>query len=350
MRVNAKDVSISKGWRAPRPELFPCIKVGVARLVGVGAAVMMAGAVTVPAWAQAFPTKPIRLILPYSPGGATDILGRIASQGYSERLGQPVLADNRPGAGGYLGLELAARARADGYTMVLAALVVASGPTLYPKMQFNPRKDLTPIVQLSQSPNVVLVHPSSPARTLNDLIDQARASPGKLNYASSGVGSPLHLAAELLKNVTKTNFVHVTYKGGGPALAGLMGGEVQMMVLGAAALPQIRAGKVRALAVLGEERWSELPDVPTALEVGVKDVVVPSWHGLLAPAGTPRQIINRLNKEWVNIAAVEETRTTMQKLGFEPVTGTPEQFAKYIDAETQRWARVIKEANIAAAQ
>jgi tripartite-type tricarboxylate transporter receptor subunit TctC len=317
---------------------------------GSVAAVLTAGALASPASAQAFPTKPIRLILPFPPGGATDLLGRIVSQAYGEQLGQPVLADNRPGAGGYLGLELASRARPDGYTMVIASLVLVSGPSLYPKLAFNPQRDLMPITQLTQSPNAVLVHPSSPAKSLRELLDLARASPGKLNYASSGAGSPLHLSAELLKSVTKTDFVHVAYKGSGPALAGLVGGEVQMMVMGAAALPQIRAGKARALAVLGNERWGELPDVPTAQEVGVKDVVVPSWHGLLAPAGTSRPLVNRLNAAWGKVASAPEARATLQKAGFEPVSGTPEQFGKLIAAETQRWARVIKEANISGEQ
>jgi tripartite-type tricarboxylate transporter receptor subunit TctC len=193
----------------------------------------------------------------------------------------------------------------------------------------------------------VLIHPSLPAKTLKELVEYARANPGKLNYGSSGVGSPVHLSVELLKSLTKIDVVHVAYKGGGgPAMTALMGGEVQMMVLGPAALPQIQAGKVRALAVLSSERWSYLPDVPTAKEAGIDNLVVTGWHGLLAPAGTPRDIVSRLNQEWVKIAAMPDTREKMQKPGFEPVSGTPEQFSEFVKSETARWSRVIKEAKI----
>jgi tripartite-type tricarboxylate transporter receptor subunit TctC len=303
-------------------------------------------AVAAPSWGQTYPNRPLRLILPFPPGGATDILGRIAGQALSERLGQPVVADNRPGVGGYLGLELASKAPPDGHTIVLASLVLATGPSLYRKIQFSPMKDLAPITQISQSPNLVMVHPSLPVKTLLELVEHARANPGKLNYASSGVGSPLHLSAELLKSVTRTNVVHVPYKGGGgPAMTALLGGEVQMIILGPAALPHVQAGKVRVLAVLSEERWRVLPQVPTGREAGV-DLVVTGWHGLLAPAGTPRPIIDRLNQEWARIAMTEDTREKIEKAGFEPVTGTPDQFAAFVRAETERWARVIKEANI----
>jgi tripartite-type tricarboxylate transporter receptor subunit TctC len=285
--------------------------------------------------------------LPYPPGGATDILGRILGTKLGERLGQPLVPENRPGGGGYVGLEFTAKARPDGYTLVIASLILASGPSLYKRIQFDPIKELAPISQISQSPNLVLIHPSLPVKNLKEFVEYARANPGKLNYASSGVGTPLHLAVELLKSLTKIDIVHVPYKGGGgPALTALMGGEVQMMVLGPAALPQIQAGKVRALAVLSKERWSLLPNVPTAKEAGIDNLVVTGWHGLLAPAGTQRDIITRLNAEWVKIAAMPDTMEKMQKAGFEPVSGTPEQFSEFSKAETVRWAKIIKEANI----
>jgi tripartite-type tricarboxylate transporter receptor subunit TctC len=341
-RVNA-GTDAARSVSARRGAGTSCVSAAL-RLFG---AVLLAAACAVPAHAQPYPTRPLRLILPFPPGGATDILGRIVGQSLSDRLGQPVVADNRPGAGGYLGLELAAKAPADGHTLVIASLVLASGPSLYRKIRFDPRKDLAPIAQISQSPNLVMVHPSLPVKTLKELVEYARAHPGKLNYASSGVGSPLHLSAELMKSVTKIDVVHVPYKGGGgPAMTGLLGGEVQMIILGPAALPQIQAGRVRVLAVLSQERWSVLPEVPTAQEAGVENLVITGWHGLLAPAGTPRPLVVRLNQEWLKIAGLAETREKMGKAGFEPVTGSPEEFAAFIKAETARWARVIREANI----
>ncbi len=334
------------------PERTPAglAHVGERSLVTAGAivaAVLLIVATVAPLWAQSYPTKPIRLILPFPPAGPTDFLGRVIAANLTERLGQPVVIDNRPGAGGNVGLEFTAKARPDGYTIVIGSVVLATGPSLYKKIHFDPIKDLAPISQVSQSPNLMLVHPSLPVKNLKELVEYARANPGKLNYASSGVGTTLHLAVEMLKSLSKIDIVHVPYKGGGgPALTALMGGEAQMMVLGPlAAVPQIQAGKVRVLAVLGSARLPSLPNVPTAKEAGI-DLDVPSWHGLLAPAGTARDIINRLNAEWVKIAALPDTKEKMQNVGFDPVSGTPEQFSEFIKAETVRWAKVIKEANI----
>ena len=297
-------------------------------------------------WAQNYPNRPLRLILPFPPGGATDILGRIVAQALSEPLGQPVVADNRPGLGGYLGLDLAAKAPADGHTITIASLVYASGPLMYRKMQFNPAKDLAPITQLSEAPNLVIVNPAVPAKTLKELVEFTRANPGKLNYASSGVGSTLHLSAEMLRKATGMNIVHVPYKGGGgPAMTAVVGGEVQMIVLGPAALPHLQAGRARALAVMSEQRWRVLPDLPTAREAGF-DVVVTSWHGLLAPAGTPRPIINRLHQEWAKASARPEVRERIERAGFEPRPSTPEQFAAFLKSESSRWAAIIKEVGI----
>jgi len=297
-------------------------------------------------WAQAYPTRPIRFILPFPPGGNTDILGRIAGQKLSERLGQPVVADNRAGLGGYLGLELTSKAAPDGYTITIASMVYASGPLTYPDLKFNPEKELTSIGQLSEAPNLVVVHPAVPAKSLKEFVDYARANPKKLNYATSGTGSTLHLATAMLNNVAKMDVVHVPYKGGGgPAMNAVLGGEVQMIVLGPASIPHVRSGKARALAVLSEQRIAVAPDVPTAKEQGY-DVVVTSWHGLMAPAGTPRGIINRINKEWVESAAGADVRDRLEKLGFVPRPGTPEQFAAFLKDESRRWARLIKEVGI----
>jgi len=304
-------------------------------------------ATVLPLWAQSYPTKPIRFVLPYPPGGPTDFLGRLVGQKLGERLGQPVVPDNRPGAGGNVGSEVAAKAPPDGYTITIGGLWLSISPSLYRKLNYDPLKDLAPVSIVSQSPNLLLVHPSLPVKSIKDLVEYARANPGKLNFSSSGVGSPLHLAGELFKSLVKIDIVHVPYKGGGgPALTALMGGEVQMMVLGpGASMPQIHAKKVKALAALTTERIPSLPEVPTAKEAGI-DLVVTSWHGILAPAGTPRDIVNRLNTEWARIAAMPDVQEKMQNSGFDAKSNTPEQFAEFIKAETALWGRVIREAKV----
>jgi tripartite-type tricarboxylate transporter receptor subunit TctC len=309
--------------------------------------VFFTGAMVSPLYAQAYPTKPIRFVLPYPPGGPTDFLGRLIGQKLGERLGQPVVPDNRPGAGGNVGSEVAAKAPPDGYTITIGGFWLASSPGLYRRLNYDPLKDLAPISIVSQSPNLLLVHPSLPVKSVKDLVGYARANPGKLNFGSSGVGSPLHLAGELFKSLAKIEIIHVPYKGGGgPALTALMGGEVQMMVLGpAAAMPQINANKVKAIASLTTERLPYLADVSTAKEAGI-DLVVTSWHGILAPAATPRDIVNRLSAEWAKIAAMPDIQEKMQQAGFVAKSNTPEQFAEFIKAETTLWGKVIREAKV----
>ena len=310
-------------------------------------AVLLIVAMIAPLFAQSYPNKPIRLILPYPPAGSIDILGRIIGPKLSERLGQPVVPENRPGAGGNVGMEIAAKARPDGYTIVIVSSGHFIGRSLYKKLNYDLIKDLAAISLIAQTHQVVLVHPSLPVKNLKELVEYARANPGKLNFGSTGIGTPGHLTSELLKSLTKINIVHVPYKGAGPALIGLMGGEVQMMVSsGAAAIPHIEADKVRALAVLSNDRARSLPNVPTAKESGIDDLDVRTWFGILAPAGTPRDIVDRLNQEWITIAAMPDTREKMDRAGVEPASGTPEQFAELIKAEVERWAKVVKEAKI----
>ncbi len=306
------------------------------------AAVLLTGAAA-PAAAQDYPGRPIRMVLPFPPGGSTDILGRIVAHNLSERLGQPIVADNRPGLGGYYGLDLASKTSPDGYTFTIASLVYASGPVTYPDMKLNPAKDLTSIGQISEAPNFVVVNLGVPAKSMKELVTYVRANPKKLHFATSGVGSTLHLSASMMNSITKMDMVHVPYKGGGgPAMTSVLGGETQLIVLGPASIQHFRAGKARALAVLSNERVSVTPDVPTAKEQGF-DVVVAGWHGMLAPAGTPRAVINRLNKEWVASANSPAVKAQLEKLGFFPRPGTPEQFTAYLQNETVRWQRLIKE-------
>ena len=300
---------------------------------------------TPPAFAQAFPTKPIRLILPFPPGGPSDILGRAMSQKLGEQMGQQVIADNRPGAGGNLGLELTAKAPPDGYTLVLSSPLIALSPSLYSKLNYE-QKDLAPVSLVAQIQNVVLVHPSVPAKNLKDLAQIARANPGKLNYGSGGVGTTTHLAPELFMSMSKTKMVHVPYKGSGLALIGLISGQVDVLVMAVpAAEAQVKAGKARALAIVSDKRASPLPNVPTARESGF-DFVVDIWYGILTAAGTPQPIVNRLSGEINKALASPDMKEKLLTAGIQPLGNTPEQFASFIRSETQRFAKVIKEAGI----
>ena len=310
-------------------------------------AVLLVGATVAPLQAQSYPTRPIRFVLPFPPAGHTDFLGRIIGDKLRERLGQPVVPENRPGAGGNVGLEVTAKARPDGYTIAIGSLILATSPSLYKKLNYDPIKYLAPISLVSDYPNLLVVNPALPVKDLKELVEYARTNPGKLNYASSGIGTGLHLAMELLKNLMKIDIVHVPYKGGGgPAMTSVMSGETQMMVIGPqASMAQIQAGRVKPLAIFTDARKPSLPDVPTAKEAGI-DIVFTSWHGVLTTVGTPRDIVNRLNQEWVTIAEMPDVKEKMRTMGFEAKSSTPEQFAEFIKAETARLARVIKEANI----
>jgi tripartite-type tricarboxylate transporter receptor subunit TctC len=308
---------------------------------------LLAVAIPAPLCAQTYPNKPIRFIIPFPAGGASDILARIIGQKLSERLGQPVVPENRAGAGGNVGIESVAKAKPDGYTIVLSAPAIAISPSLYKKLNYDPIKELAPISLVAEVPNLVLVRPSLPVKNMKEFVEYAKANPGKLQYGTSGVGSGTHLASVLLKILGKMDILEVRYKGSAQAMIGLMGNEVDMMVIGPpAAMPQIQAGKVKAIAVLSKERLPYLPDVPTIREGGIDNSEVAIWYGMLAPGGTPREIIQRLNAEWLKIVAMPDTIEKMKSAGTDPLSSTPEQFAEFIKAETVRWARVIKEANI----
>jgi tripartite-type tricarboxylate transporter receptor subunit TctC len=296
---------------------------------------------------QNYPAKPVRLILPFPPGGPTDLVGRLLAQKLGEQLGQQVAADNRPGASGNIGLELAAKSPPDGYTIVLSSPVISLSPHLYAKLNYDPHKDLAPISLVGGVLNVLLVHPSVPAKNLQDLIRIARASPGKLNYGSGGIGTTTHLAPELLKSLEKLDIVHVPYKGSGLALIGMVSWQVDMLIMAApAAIGQIRGGKVRALAVLAEKRLPSLPEVPTTAESGLKNAEVLVWYGILAPTGTPAALITRLNNEIVKAVNAPDTRERFTNAGVEPMTSTPEQFGQFIRSEAVRFGKVIREAGI----
>ena len=337
-------------WRQQSRGDAPCASARTAAI----AAAMVCGMVfaLLPAdraHAQTYPDHPIRFILPFSPGGGTDIVGRIIAQKLSEVLGQPVVPENRPGAGSHLGIGQAAQAKPDGYTIVLVAPEFVTGPSLYKKLNYDPIKDFVPISKVAQIDYVMVGGPALPVNDLKAFIAHAKANPGKLNYGSPGVGSGPHIAVELLEGLTSIELVHVPYKGAGPALVGLLGGEVGMTVTAAAAsMPHLQAGKIKGLAVLSGARARALPSIPTAREAGVPNWEVDLWWGILAPAGTPNDIVQRINAAWKKAAAMPDTIEKMHKAGFEPLTSTSAELSKFIGTETVRWAKVIKEANISA--
>ncbi len=314
---------------------------------GLAIAFLLITSMTVPLCAETYPSKPIRLIVPFPPGGPTDILARLIGQKFSDAFGQPFIPENRPGSGGNIGAEVAAKARPDGYTLVLVSPSISISPTLYKKLNYDPVKDFAPISLIGQMPNVIIIRPSLPVKSLKELIEYAKANPGKLNYGSGGIGSTNQLTSELFKTFANINMVHVPYKGSIQAMTALLGGEVDMVTIGVPpSLAHIQSGKVRALAVLSPERLPVLPDVPTSREAGIDNFEVILWYGILAPAGTPRDIITRLNAEWVKIAAMTDTKEKMRKAEYEPMSSTPEQCADFIKTETVRWGKVIKDANL----
>ncbi|MBI2288839.1 MAG: tripartite tricarboxylate transporter substrate binding protein [Betaproteobacteria bacterium] len=296
---------------------------------------------------QAYPVKPIRLIVPFPAGASTDIVGRMLGQKLFEQMGEQVVPDNRPGAGGNVGIGFTAKAPPDGYTVVIATSGIAISPSLYSNLAYDAIRDLTPIARLTSIPNVLIVHPSVPARTLRQFISLARAHPGKLNFGSGGVGTTNHLANELLKRLEKINMVHVPYKGVTQAMVAMTGGEVDEVIMPvASALTQIRAGKVRALAVLSDERTPVLPDVPTSKQAGVDNFTMPLWYGMFAPAGTPRDIVSKLSLEVVKALGTPDLRERLQASGVDPWPGTPEQMAQLLRTETARYAEIVRSAGL----
>src|SRR3954467_13898016 len=296
---------------------------------------------------EAYPSRPVRFILPFPPGGGTDILGRLIAERLSASLGQPVVTENRGGAGGNVGAEAAAHSAPDGYTLVLVAPSLAISPTLYAKLNYDPVKDFAPIALVAQVPNVMITHPSVPVTTLGEFIAYARANPGKLNFGSGGSGTSNHLAGELLNLRTGAGLIHVPYKGVNLAMNGVLAGEVHLVFLGVPVpAPHIKAGRLRALAVLGRERSPLIPEVPTAAEAGLADFDVTTWYGVLAPAGTPRPIIQRLNAELTKMMQAPEIKERLAALGTDPLTSTPDEFGAYIKQEIAKWGDVIRKAGL----
>jgi len=297
------------------------------------------------AQSQAYPAKPIRFVVPFTPGGGNDVLARTIGQKLYEAWGQPVIVDNRPGAAGNIGAELVAKAAPDGYTFLIAAnSILAINPTLYDKAPFDPVKSFVPVTLIGAVPIVLVVNPSVPASSVNELVALAKSKPDGLSYASSGSGSPQHLSAELFKSMAGVKIVHVPYKGAAPAVTDLLGGQVQML-LGPinSVLPHVKRGRLRALGVATTKRLAYLPDLPTIAEGGVPGYWSDIWFGLVAPAGTPKEVVDKLNREIAKILVQSDVKEKLVAQGIEPLTSTPEEFATLIKTDLARWAKVIKD-------
>ncbi|HEY7788853.1 MAG TPA: tripartite tricarboxylate transporter substrate binding protein [Casimicrobiaceae bacterium] len=294
--------------------------------------------------AASYPAKPIRLVVPFPAGGTTDILARAVAQKLSEAWGQQVIVDNRPGAGGNIGSDLVAKSAPDGYTLLMGTVGThAINPSLYAKMPYDHVKDFAPVILVAGVPNVLVVNPSLPVHSVQELIAYAKANPGKLNFASSGNGTSIHLSGELFKTMTGVQMTHIPYKGSAPALTDLVGGQVQLMFDNLpSSLPFIKAGRLRALAVTSGTRAAALPDLPTLAESGLAGFEASSWFGVLAPAGTPRDIVAKLNGAIATWLASPEAREKLSSQGAIAAGGTPDAFARHIAAETVKWAKVVK--------
>jgi len=334
---------------APSPVRSPDARRSFAMLRGVthGLLAMTGLLVATPADAQAFPVKPVRLVVAQAAGSATDVIARIVTPRYGELLGQPIVIDVRPGAGGSLGTEIVAKSPPDGYTLLMANISTHGvNPALYSKLPYDPVRDFAPVSMVSTTSNVLVVHPSLPARTVKEFIALARSKPGQLNYSSAGPGTSQHLAAALLNTLAGVDTVHVPYRGSTPALGAVVAGEIAFMIPTlTTALPHIQSGRIRALAVTGGSRADELPKVPTVAET-LPGYDVVSWWGVVAPAGTPRAVIDRLNADLVKSLATPEIRAGLLKVGMYANSQTPEQFAQYIRDEIAKWTKVAKAAAI----
>ncbi len=317
------------------------------RLFAMAALAAAAVLVAQGASGQSYPTRPIRMIAPFAPGGGTDISARILGEALGKLLGQTVVTDNRPGAGSTLGTDLAAKATPDGYTLLLGNISMAFNAALYRKLPYDTLRDFAPISLVTDQPNILVAHPSLPAKTLKDFVALARSQPGKLTYGSAGLGAGTHLAMELLLMSHKMDLVHVPFKGTGPALTALLGNQIAVFFSTyASALPHVKAGRLQAFAVTSAKRTATLPDVPTVAESGVPGYEYSTWYGLLAPAAVPRPILQTLSKATLAVLNTPEVRERYVSQGMDVVPTTPAEFDKLIKSEIAKWTKVVKAANI----
>lgn len=298
----------------------------------------------IPGHAQNFPNKPVRVVVPFAAGGTSDIVTRILAQRMEEIWGQQMVVDNRPGAGGSIGSEIVAKSAADGYTLLMATVATHGiNASLYRKIPYDPVADFSPVTLVASTPSVLMLHPSIPAASVRDLIALAKASPGQLNFGSSGNGSSHHLAGELFDSMAGVKMTHVPYKGTAAALVDLLGGRIQLTFdTLPSAMPYVKGGKLKPIAVTSAKRTRSLPDLPTIAESGVPGYEVTSWYGLLAPAGTPPEVVKKLNADFVRAIRIPEVTDKMVEAGAEPVGNSPEQFAEFIRSELKKWAVVVQ--------
>ncbi len=317
------------------------------RALTLATATAVLGAVGLPAAQAAFPEKAIRIVVPFSPGGGTDLVARTLGNEMSKELGVPVVVENKPGASTVIGTDTVAKSTPDGYTLVLSTIAHAVNPSMMAKLPYDTDKDFAPVMLVARSPNVLVVKPESPYKTVQDILAVARANPGKLTFASQGNGTSAHLAGELFKHMGQVDLVHVPYRGAGPALTDLLGGQVDMMFGTAAAVGGfVESGKLRAIAVTTAERSPAHPDLPTVAEAGLPGYVADSWYGIYAPAGTPPEVIAKLNAAAKKAAESAIFRERVQSEGLIVSAGTPEAYDQYVRAEIERWARIVKAAHI----
>ncbi len=316
-------------------------------IVGIAAGVAGLLAYATGCVAQTYPGKSIRVIVPFAPGGGTDILTRTIAPKLSEVLGQQLVIDNRAGGGSTIGSELAAKSVADGYTLLMVDTSFTTNPSLYSKLPYDSTRDFAPVSLMAAAPVILIVHPSVPVRTVKEFVALAKARPGQLNFASGGPGSSTHLGGELLKSAANIDLVHIPYKGTGPAVADVLGGQVVMMFAGISSVKQhVVVGRLRAIAVTGDKRSPAMPEVPTFIEAGLKGVDSGTYWGCLAPAATPKDAINKISATMTSVLRLPDIQARLVDLGFDPIGGTPEQFAANIKSETEKWARVIKNARV----
>jgi tripartite-type tricarboxylate transporter receptor subunit TctC len=315
----------------------------ISSLIAATAALLLAA----PAFAQGYPSRPIRLVAPFPPGGGADISARVLADGLGPALGQTVVVDNRAGAASIIGTDIVSKSTPDGYTLLLGPITLAFNPALYRKLPYDALRDLSPISLVADQPNILVANPTLPAKSFKDFLALARAQPGKLSFGSAGVGTGTHLAMELLCLSQKVEVVHVPYKGAAPALTGVIGNEISVFLSTfASALPHVKSDRLRAFGVTSAQRAPTLPDIPTIAESGVAGYEYTTWYGLLAPAGTARAIVEKLNRTTVEVLASPKTAERYVGQGMTPIPSTPARFAAHIKSETDKWTKVVREAKI----